>query len=72
VFYFVSKTFNVVEAQVQSDEIYEKAVMEFRKREHVTFVDNPVECFEPRGTREANMNCSLSCLNCIENNVLCV
>jgi hypothetical protein len=45
VFYFISKTFNIVEAQVQSDEIYEKAVMEFRKREHVTFVDNPVECF---------------------------
>jgi hypothetical protein len=45
VFYFISKTFNSVEAQVQSNEIYEEAVMEFRKREHVTFVDNPVECF---------------------------
>lgn len=43
-FYFISKTFDTVEAQVQSDEIYGKAVMEFRKREHVTFVDNPVEC----------------------------
>jgi hypothetical protein len=39
------QTFSIVEAQVYGGQTYEKAVMEFRKREHVTFVDSPVECF---------------------------
>jgi hypothetical protein len=44
-FHFMRETFSIVEAQMYSGQIYEKAVMEFRKREHVTFMDSPVECF---------------------------